>query len=351
MLRKKDIAVKPFRTDLSISEEIQAVADYVASKWEPVDNLPAIVKVIQETAFHDGRASFDGLDVGAFNSDIMRRRADLLGNLLEHPVEKQFAPMYDGLNQALLSFSSNISYYAEAALSVDGKWSFERQVRSAQITVERDFPGLASSGPKGWEAFKVLIKEDEDKIDYELKADKEAFAGSNIETHRSMSLVEQLALHNLHYGDESQGRKPQYALVGAIYSHFLNIQYKLVTQNLMMAIDKMTDWDVPELRFDIPSLDDSGNPLARLLINKVGEPRTEAEYRQSIAHKIEFDAKPKEEQEAIRKANRDEMMAEMSGDYFKDMDAQIASSKRSSVIELRKAFGTHKEAEPESPSL
>jgi len=351
MLRKKDLYVKPFRTDLSIAEEIQAVANFIASKWEPVENLPALVKVVQEAAFHDSRASFDGLDVGAYTRGIADRRRELLGNLMENPIEKAYAPMFDGPSKALSSFLTHISYYAEAGLDVDRKWDYTRQVKAAQIKVERSFPDVARAVPAGWESFKTLVDNDEADIDYALKADNEAFAGSKIETHRSLSLVEQLALHNLHYGDDSHGRKPQYALIGAIYSHFSNIQQKLNTHNLMMAIDRMTNWDLPEHRFEIPTLDGSGSVLAQLLISKVDEPYTEAMFREAVNSRLEHDALPDQEREALKKARHNEMMAEMNADYWKVMDAKIASEKAASLIELRKAFGTHKEKEIEAPSL
>lgn len=343
--------MKPFHTDLSITEEIQAVADFLALKWEPVDNLTGIVQSVQKAAFHDGRAAIDGAEVGGFISDIMRRRADMLQGMMENPVEKMFATMFDGPTQVLIAFSTHARQLAEVGLNVDEKWSYERQVRAAQIRVERNFPGLSTALPAGWQEFKDKVKEGKENIDYSLAEDKLAFAGSMLETCRSLSLVEQLALHNLQYGDEGQGRTPQYALISAIYSHFSNIQLKLISHELMSAIDRMTDWDIPEHCFRIPELKESDNIFAKLLISKVGEARQESEFRQAVESKLEFDAKPEEERNAIQQANRERMKSEMTPTYWKAMDEQIEREKASSLEELRQAFGVLKEAEPESPSL
>ncbi|AXH59762.1 hypothetical protein [Pseudomonas amygdali] len=343
--------MKPFRTDLSITEEIQAVADFLALKWEPVDNLAAIVQSVQKAAFHDGRAAIDGAEVGGFISDIMRRRADMIQGMMDNPVEKMFATMFDGPMQVLITLSSHARQLAEVGLNVDGKWDYERQVRAAQIRAERDFPGLATAAPAGWQEFKNRVKDGKVNIDYSLADEKVAFAGSMIETCRSLGLVEQLALHNLQYGDEEQGRKPQYALISAIYSHFSNIQLKMVSHELMVAIDRMTDWDVPEHRFGTPALNDSGNVFAKLLISKVGEARQESEFRQAVESKLEFDAKPEEERNAIQQTNRDRMKSEMTPAYWKAMDEQIKREEASALVDLREAFGIRKFVEPESPSL
>lgn len=341
--------MKAFKPDLSISEEIQAVVDFISEQWEPIDNLHAVVSAVQKAAFHDGRASFDALEVGTFISDIQRRRSSLLESLHEDPVEKDYAPMYDALIQALSNISTELNNYAEAGLNVDQKWDFTRQVSAAQIAAGRIAPGLANSIPRGFEEYKAKYPDCDGADDYRPEDAKAQFKGSDISSHRTSAFVEQLSLHNLQWVDDRHGRTPQYMLISATYAHFSLIQDRVATHNLKASIDKLADWDFPVLTFETPVLDPKDNVMLGLLLKHVREPYTREEFETSVKSRIEFDAKPKEEQKAIQAAHRERMMQQTT-DMLKDIDAGIAEGRKAAAKAVRDAFANKPSLEAASPS-
>ena len=341
--------MKAFKPDLSISEEIQAVVDFISEQWGPIENLHAAVSAIQKAAFHDGRASFDALDVGTFVSDIQRRRSSLLESLHEDPVEKDYAPMYDALIQALSNISTELNNYAQAGMNVDQKWDFTRQVTTAQIAAGRIAPGLTNTIPRGFEAYKAKYPDCDGVDDYRPEDAKPLFKGSDIETHRTAAFVEQLSLHNLQWVDDRHGRKPQYMLISATYAHFSMIQDKITTHQLKANIDRLADWDLPILAFDTPDFDPKDNVMLGLLLKHVREPYTREEFETSVKSRIEFDAKPKAEQEAIRAANRESMMQDTT-DMIKGLDDVIADGRKAAAKAVREAFASKPSLDAASPS-
>lgn len=341
--------MKAFKPDLSISEEIQAVVDFISEQWEPIDNLHAAVSSIQKAAFHDGRATFDALEVGTFISDIQRRRSSLLESLHEDPIEKDYAPMYDALVHALSNISTELNSYADAGMNVDQKWDFPRQVRTAQIAAGRLAPGLANSIPRGFEAYKAKYPDCDGVDDYRPEDAKALFKGSDIESARTAAFVEQISLHNLQWIDDRHGRTPQYTLLSATYSHFSLIQERIATHHLKASIDKMADWDLPVLTFETPDFDSNGNVMLGLLLKHVREPYTREEFETSVKSRIEFEAKPKEEQEAIQAANRESMMQDTT-DMLKDIDIDIANGRKAAARAVRDAFASKPALDAASPS-
>lgn len=341
--------MKAFKPDLSISEEIQAVVDFISEKWGPIENLNAAVSAIQKAAFHDGRATFDALEVGTFISDIQRRRSSLLESLHEDPVEKDYAPMYDALIQALSNISTELNNYAQAGMNVDQKWDFTRQVTAAQIAAGRLAPDLTNAIPRGFEAYKAKYPDCDGVDDYRPEDAKALFKGSDIETHRTAAFVDQLSLHNLQWVDDRHGRKPQYMLISAIYAHFSMIQDKITTHQLKASIDRLADWDLPILTFETPDFDPNDNVMLGLLLKHVRESYTREEFENSVKTRIEFDAKPKEERDAIHAANRERMMQDTS-DMLKDIDVDIANGKMAAAKAVRDAFASKPVFYVESPS-
>lgn len=333
--------MKPFSVDLSIADEIQAVADFIGPRWEPIDNLVGVITSVQQAAFHDGRAAFDGLEVSTFVSDLMRRREAVVAALFDHPVEKSYAPMHDSMIQTLSAISLAVNDYAEAALKVDGKWDFPRQVRSAQIHAQRISQKLSCASPLGWSDFKARNERGEVDIDYSYKQEKAAFTGTEVITHRSPLFVEQVSLSGLAYSD-SQGRNPSYSLISAIYAHFSQIKQNLVTHEIKVELDKLAAWDLPEIGFAPPVLNKSDNLMVALLLSKTPSFYDEAEFRRSVSSRIEFDAKPEHERKAIMMANREKTMASMK-DTMKSIDVDIELARNAAVKSLRKAFGTEDE--------
>lgn len=340
--------MKAFKPDLSITDEINAVVDFISEQWEPIGNLHAAVSAIQKAAFHDGRASFDALEVDIFILDIKRRRSSLLESLHEDPVEKDFAPMYDAFILALSNISTELNSYAQAGLNVDQKWDFPKQVTAAQITAGRIAPGLANSIPRGFEAYKAKYPNCDGVDDYRPQDAKALFKGSEIETHRTSAFVEHLSLHNLQFVDDRFGRKPQYTLISSIYSHFSMIQDKIATHKLKASIDKLADWDLPVLTFASPALNSKDNVMLGLLVKHVREPYTREAFETSVKASIEFNAKPKAEREAIQATNSDKMMEGIS-DMLKSLDAGLTEQRTAALRAVRRAFV--KNPEPDADSL
>jgi hypothetical protein len=340
--------VKVFKPDLSISEEIQAVVDFISEQWEPIENLHAVVSGIQKAAFHDGRASFDALDAGTFISEIQRRRVSLLQALHDDPVEKDNAPYYDALIRVLTNISTELSNYAGAGLNVDGKWDFPKQVSAAKIAAGRISPSLANVVPRGWAAYKAKYPDCDGVDDYKPEEARDLFKGSDIENHRTAAFVEQLSLHNLQWS-VGHGRSPQYTLISAIYAHFSLIADKIATHDLMAGIDKLADWDLPALTFETPDLDAKGSVMLGLLCKHVAAPYTRDEYEDCVKSTIEFNAKPKAERDAIIKANSDRMM-EQTTEFLKGINSDIADGQKAAARAVREAFTSTATLESRSPS-
>lgn len=343
--------MKKFKTNLSIPDEIQAVTDFITSEWGNIPNLKEAVTAIQKTAFHDGRAAFDALDVSMFVSDTIRRRQSVVASLYEDdPHRKDYGPYYDALIGALGCIATSLNSYAEAGLNVDHKWDFTKQVRAAQHQADRIAPALKSALPLHYAEHVAKYPECDGVEAYDRAAAQAKFKGSHVENHRTSAFVEQLSLHNLQWCDHRQGRTPQYMLISATYAHFSLIQEKLVTHQLKAAIDQLLDWDQPIHRFDMPVVDSKGNIMLDLLLKTVREPFTEEDFENSIQSKIEFEAKPRDEQIAIMKANQEAMMDDTSK-MLKNIDEEISESKKSAQMAVREAFGLKKEPENDSPTI
>ena len=340
--------MKAFKPDLSISEEIQAVVDFISEQWEPIENLHAVVSVVQKSAFHDGRASFDALDAGTFISEIQCRRVSLLEALHDDPVEKNNAPYYDALIRVLTNISTELSNYAGAGLNVDGKWDFPKQVSAAKIAAGRISPSLASVVPRGWEAYKAKYPDCDGVDDYRPEDARALFKGTDIESCRTAAFVEHLSLHNLQWSVR-HGRPPQYMLISATYAHFSLIADKIATHDLMASIDKLADWDFPALTFETPDLDAKGNVMLGLLCKHVALPYTREEFEACVKSTIEFNAKPKAERDAIIQANNDRMM-EQTTEFLKGIKSDIADGHKAAVTAVREAFTSSPSLDSTSPS-
>ena len=341
--------MKAFKTDLSIADEIQAVTDFIASEWGNIPNLKEAVTIIQQAAFHDGRAAFDALEVGSFISEIMRRRQVIVQSLYEDdPHRKDYGPSYDALISALGNISTSLSHYAEAGLNVDHKWDFTKQVRSAQILAERAAPALKGALPVHY-AEHVAKYPDCDGVDsYDRAIAQEKFHGSDVESYRTSGFVEQMSLHNLQYCDQRHGRTPQYMLASATYAHFSLIQERLITHQLKKAIDQLVDWDQPIHIFEMPATQHNDNILLGLLLKTVTKPYTEQDFEKAIQSKIEFESKPREEQVAIMKANQASMLD--SDDFLKDIDEEIANDRKAALVAVKEAFAVKKTCDIDSPA-
>lgn len=294
---------------VNLAAEIQAIADFLPSRWENVENPQALAQAVADAALYDGRFWFNQYDI----SEALHGRADARRELLEAlEGEGGSLSLYDQPCRMLSNMAMAVSKVHEAGQTVDGKWDFGDKADAVARKVQAALPWLSRAKPLGYAELAANYSDFDGQREYcesdKWSVDADDFAGADTAGACVSAFPHQVALPYVMYDDKCQGRRPPRALVSAIYGHFLRIAEYINAQAMLQAIKELPLMDAepqPVWELDLKS----DNLLVRALLSAAQRDRGEdakspkEQYEESEVHRRAFAQKTPEEQQAIRAAN------------------------------------------------
>lgn len=318
--------MKPLTLDVDLAEEVQAIADYLALKWAPRDDLIKLVLAIRDRAMVDARGWIDHYELSHEAHELEKKREALL----ESRGFASDARYYD----AYCVFLDRISFLdrvlRDIGLTLDGPFSFESRVKRLSWGLNETFKGLTRYLPLGWE--ESLSQNEDDLCEaYSSKADKELFAGTDAQGVMSGTFPWKVALSTIRKG-ESNGLAPWVELVGAVYGHFLCIAEFLNTRRAVEALKTALPYDAPEMQFALP--EQFANPFLQTLKVWQGPTPSELSYQGSVMMRESLKL-PEAERAAFVKDKPELVKAYAEG--IAQMHARLGSDERNPEVRARMA--------------
>lgn len=294
--------------------EIQAIADFLGSRWENVENPREMIEAIAHAALHAGRFWFNPYDVSAALRVRLDARRVLLAAL---EGDTSLLSLYDQPCRMLLDMAVAVSTVHEAGQTVDGDWDFSDQADAVVRKMQAAHPWLSKALPRGYAELAVNYRDFDGQEEYGESGrdarDAAEFAGANTAGACVVAFPHQVALPYVMYDDKCQGRRPAYVLVSAIYGHFLRIAEFMNTQEMLQALKELPWRDTnpqPVWELDLKS----DHMLLQALLRTVQSNKEEGkspkeQYEEAEADRRAFVLKTPQEQQAVREANQRNMMA------------------------------------------
>lgn len=224
-------------TPVNILNEITAMTEYLATRWEGIPSPVELFKAIHEHANYDARAWVD--QHGLFDAVAARetQRKAFLGTVLP-ALQADLAWLYDQPSMYLSGIRQQMGRLYEAGLSLDGKWDYDQRSKRVFNAMVTRFPALRDAKPLGWDALRAGYTDTDGMDEYcesQQTQDEAAFRGSNVTSTMGGGFVGKTALPYVMYDEVCQSRKAPEVLVAAVYSHFMMLKQAENTRELLEA--------------------------------------------------------------------------------------------------------------------
>lgn len=254
---------KPSRNArIDVDGEIAAMALYISTRYDNLPDPAALFKRIYVAAVSDAPLWFDEHPMFEAVLARMERRSKLL---MATGLSEAEARRYDAPSQLMSSIPMQLRKLHEAAQDFTGEWDYTKRTRAAYHAVAQDFPELPKVLPNGWDQARHHYEEHDDMHAYAVNGqlkDEAAFQGIDSGGACSGGFTNRTALTAIMYDHVEQNRKAPYAFFSAVYGHFLVVIAHNNVVGMMAAFQGLDLGDtVPEVRYDLPAVLTTGNPL------------------------------------------------------------------------------------------
>lgn len=329
--------MKAMHAALNLDEEVNALADFISQRWEPITDLPELFAEVRDVALHDARGWLDNYMVSMCAHELYDARQKLLSPSVSNP------GLFDAVCHFLLQVSLNARSIHEAGRNLGGDWDFSRRANRVYYAMSEKYPALANARPLGWDELAKDYIDYAGQEEYNPREDIQLFNGVNSEFNAAPGFHIRTALPYVMYDEMCHGRKAARMLVAAAYGHFLFIAEQLHAYTVCDALRQLGNLHVPELAFEVSWIDEANaNPFIKVLKMLADAPHTKAEYDQSLAAVAEFNALSTEEQEARVTANKlrtTMMLKSMSRGLSPEMEAANTAREEKLNAVMREVFG------------
>jgi hypothetical protein len=316
-------------TPVSIEAEINAMVEYLATRWENLPDLATMFAAIQKQVSHDARYWVDVYPLASAFHERAKRRTRFLEESTVDEDEKRYMPTYDQCTSVLRDMSTFAHRLGDIGKDIDGKWDYSARVRHLYQKILPQFPELNRSRPRGWENLEKGYQEQAGIYEYsgsQQRVDEDAFKGADASGSGADAFPTRTALPFVMYDDRCQGRTASYVLVSAAYGHFIAIQEHVNTRRMLEEFESLPLRDTePGPLFDF-SLE-SQNPLMAALLEicrDAERPATREDYEKALESARAFQKLPQEERDAIRTANR-QRISQSLGQMFRSTVTDVAT--------------------------
>lgn len=307
--------LKNIRVD--IETELQAMASYLATRWDDVPDILALFTAVAAVSMRDARFWFDDYAIKTHIREREKNRRLLLQAFSEEG--GSLLPYYEDVSVLFNEMGFTISRLKDAGRDIEGRWDYSRKTNAAYRAMVAKYPTLTKARPKGWAALAENYCDFDGQEEYANNtqhSDEDAFQGANSSGMGGGGFTIRTALPYVMYDDMCQGRKAPYTLVSAVYAHFLSIAEQHNTQAMLEALAALPLRDEePTPVFDLQVT--ATLPLLKALIDvslaekakrnaesdEPGQP-AEAAYQAALESTREFQRKPEKERDEICAANK-----------------------------------------------
>jgi hypothetical protein len=314
MYKLSDVAV-------NIETEIDAMVEYLSTRWESLPDLAALFTLIHKQVSHDARYWVDVYPLTSAFHERAKRRTLFLEESTVDEDERRYLPTYDQCNSLLRDMATFANRLGDIGKDIDGKWDYSARVRHLYQKLLAQFSELSHSRPIGWDDLEKVYEEQAGIYEYtgsQQRVDEDAFKGADSSGSGADAFPARTALPFVMYDERCQGRKAPYVLVSAAYGHFLAIQQHGNTRRMLAEFESLPLRDTePGPLFDF-SLE-SQNPLMAALLEICRDaelPSTREDYEKALESARAFQRLPQEEQDAIRTKNR-QRISQSIGEMFR----------------------------------
>lgn len=303
--------MKQLTDTIDLDQEVQAICQYIALKWTPIENAHAIFSEIRDEALHHARAWFNKYSVGEVAHKLHSARNEALQKSDLTQAAKLLACYYDSASGLLDDIWMKSAALRDAATSLDGSWDYSKTVSALSEKLLQKYPQLSSARPLGWATLAKGYCEFDGQDDYEPGPDEDLFEGTRAESMSSGHFVYRTALPYVLYDEKCRGLKAYKVLVGAVLAQFLCIQEHLNTVRMKRALEDWAKAQPEHLVFDaLPAPD---HPLLKALATQLKPPLGEQTFNEALKAQEEWAALPDEEKAARKKAYAKDISTMLDG--------------------------------------
>lgn len=326
--------------EVNLDEEVKHIADFLKQTWSYVHDLESLVRFLRDEALFASRGLFDHYAVWDFAHKLEDQRAQRLAE--RFGIDTFDVQGYDAVCSLLDSVGGNARELREAGLALDGKWEFERKVRTLTIKVcaTDEYQGLKSARPLGWHGLEKGYNDYDGMEEYDPQPDRDLFQGVETAGAHSPAFTGRVALPYVMYDEKCQNRKACEVLVGAVFAHFSHIAEYLNTQRLCEALkESLLDFESPEMVFQRRLK--TANPFLKVFFEVARPCWSRADFEASQVQRKVYEALPEEEKEAL-KAKNSEYLLELVEGIKTDLNGSRRKKQEEGELEkvalLRTAF-------------
>lgn len=288
---------------INLNEEFSSLVDFLELRWETVPSLRALL----HKAWDKGLEIFsDSFESGHVLSNKIVNMAEDKSSInvealsqSEKDVVSRYHPCvifnkgaFFAIHKKIVNQTLNIDYsYIEKALNV----------------ILKDYPECKKVKPFGWSAFKKSYTDFAGMNEYNEKADREVFNGTDVEPHER-SFVLKVSLPQIMYDEVCQGNSRIMVLMVAVLEH----ARKCLSYNNMLdflsEIKKVEEYFVSlnkcsPMPFNVSFEGVTENVLLNDILNDVRDDfLSEEDFKEKVKRKEDYDALPEEEKQK-RKAD------------------------------------------------
>lgn len=319
---------------VSVEQEIEAVAKYLATKWQDVPSVRGLVADIATWSSLDGRWYLDGYDAWLQLHDRQEARRELLKGV--YPSHAAIAHSYDSSCLQMNFLRSAISFLEAHCRYAGCIPEFSTRAEAVFQRALSKYPGLERAHPAGWDP---SSPEDTDGLAEEEYAKKQQsldeanFGGG---TAGGNSLPYEVSLPSVVHEGHRRKYSPGQVMVNAVYAHFLKFVSHRNSKAMEKALGSLQFQDTaPHLVWDVTL--DSENPhlwvalrLSEHLFQRESQIVVYGEkgYTEALAALREFELLSDEEKtkaQAQSMSELDRMLMEQDTEESRQEEERIAA--------------------------
>lgn len=321
-------------TIVDVDAEINAMAAYLATRWEHLGDVAKLLRSIYAVTLRDAPLWFDDYPLYELAAARRTHREQLLKAALAPAGDTLHLSSYDAPCQLLTWLPLNAKMVKRCAETLHGEWDFEDMTRAAYRALLAEYPELPQARPLGWEALRhgyIDFAGQEEYCENQQYEDEAAFEGINSAAAGVAGFTGRTALPYVMYDEVGQGRKAPYVLMSSAYAHFLAVISHNNTVALRAALAGVDlDESTEDLVFTL-DFGPTGNALADTLLELTrAELGSAAELRQRYDSAVAAAAA----QARLTEAERAAQKAEAAG-RVADMLKSLRANRTDPEVEAR----------------
>lgn len=332
--------MKELSPNINLTDEVRAMAQYLAQKWTPIEGLESLLREIRDAALHESRAWLTAHSPGNLAHDLRAARAIALVQAPGDNDEKFIIERHDAVCHFLKEVGTLSGEVHKRALELDGGWDYTRRVDRLRAQLTSKYPDLAEARPRGWDELAQNYIDFDGQAEYDPRPDVAMFEGSCTESASSRHFVYRTALPYVMYDEKCHGRKASTVLVGAVFAQFLSIQEFLNTKRFERDLTAWVQQQPDAMVFSLSSVPD--NPHLRVIAEEASAPRTEKEYQAALAQQREVQAMSEAERAALvaeNQARTAEMLKRLVAEVNAE-DSAFAKKQDACALRVRQSLQT-----------